>query len=39
LEPAESPTLSTGCKVGHHRIQGVSDEFIPSSSSSISSMK
>ena len=30
LEPAESPTLSTGCKVGHHRIQGVSDEFIPS---------
>ena len=30
LEPAESPTLSTGHKVGHHRIQGVSDEFIPS---------
>lgn len=30
LEPAESPTLSSGCKVGHHRIQGVSDEFIPS---------
>jgi len=29
LEPAESPTLSTGRKVGHHRIQGVSDEFIP----------
>jgi len=29
VEPAESPTLSTGCKVGHHRIQGVSDEFIP----------
>jgi cysteine synthase A len=29
LEPAESPTLSTGYKVGHHRIQGVSDEFIP----------
>ena len=29
LEPAESPTLSTGHKVGHHRIQGVSDEFIP----------
>lgn len=25
----ESPTLSTGHKVGHHRIQGVSDEFIP----------
>jgi cysteine synthase len=30
LEPAESPTLSTGCRVGQHRIQGVSDEFIPS---------
>lgn len=29
LEPSESPTLSTGCKVGKHRIQGVSDEFIP----------
>jgi cysteine synthase A len=30
LEPAESPTLSTGYKTGRHRIQGVSDEFIPS---------
>ncbi|HEX9563984.1 MAG TPA: cysteine synthase family protein [Gemmatimonadaceae bacterium] len=29
LEPAESPTMSTGHKVGHHRIQGISDEFIP----------
>ncbi|MBI3038098.1 PLP-dependent cysteine synthase family protein [bacterium] len=29
IEPAESPTLSTGRKVGHHRIQGISDEFIP----------
>lgn len=29
VEPAESPTLSTGKKVGKHRIQGVSDEFIP----------
>ncbi len=29
LEPSESPTLSTGCKVGSHRIQGISDEFIP----------
>ncbi|MEO9634676.1 MAG: cysteine synthase family protein [Parasphingorhabdus sp.] len=29
VEPIESPTLSTGHKVGHHRIQGVSDEFIP----------
>lgn len=30
LEPGESPTLSTGYKVGSHRIQGISDEFIPS---------
>jgi len=30
LEPLESPTLSTGVKVGSHRIQGISDEFIPS---------
>jgi len=30
LEPAESPTLRTGSKSGSHRIQGVSDEFIPS---------
>jgi cysteine synthase A len=30
LQPLESPTLSTGYKVGHHRIQGISDEFIPS---------
>jgi cysteine synthase A len=29
VEPANSPTLSTGCKIGKHRIQGVSDEFIP----------
>jgi cysteine synthase A len=29
LEPAESPTMTTGHKVGHHRIQGISDEFIP----------
>ena len=29
VEPAESPTLSTGFKVGQHRIQGISDEFIP----------
>jgi cysteine synthase len=29
LEPAESPTMSTGHKVGMHRIQGISDEFIP----------
>ena len=30
LEPRESPTLSTGYRVGQHRIQGISDEFIPS---------
>jgi cysteine synthase A len=29
VEPAESPTLSTGRKNGTHRIQGISDEFIP----------
>ena len=29
LEPANSPTLSTGCKVGVHRIQGISDDFVP----------
>lgn len=30
MEPANSPTLKTGKKVGHHRIQGISDEFVPS---------
>ena len=29
LEPSDSPTLSTGHKVGSHRIQGISDEFVP----------
>ena len=29
MEPASSPTLSTGHQVGKHRIQGISDEFIP----------
>jgi cysteine synthase A len=29
LEPRESPTLTTGHKIGSHRIQGISDEFIP----------
>ena len=29
LEPEESPTLTTGYKTGTHRIQGISDEFIP----------
>ncbi len=30
MEPANSPTLRAGCRVGKHRIQGISDEFIPS---------
>lgn len=30
MEPANSPTLRTGHRVGKHRIQGISDEFIPS---------
>lgn len=29
LEPLESPTLSVGYKIGTHRIQGISDDFIP----------
>jgi cysteine synthase A len=29
VQPAESPTLSAGRKVGSHRIQGISDEFVP----------
>jgi len=29
LEPSNSPTLSTGRRVGEHRIQGISDEFVP----------
>lgn len=29
LEPANSPTLRTGRKDGTHRIQGISDEFVP----------
>jgi len=29
LEPEESPTLTAGHKIGSHRIQGISDEFIP----------
>lgn len=29
MEPLNSPTLSTGYKVGKHRIQGISDDFIP----------
>jgi cysteine synthase A len=30
LEPANSPTLRTSHHVGEHRIQGISDEFVPS---------
>jgi len=30
MEPAESPTLRTGTCAGTHRIQGISDEFVPS---------
>lgn len=29
VEPAESPILTHGHKVGSHRIQGISDEFVP----------
>lgn len=29
LEPSNSPTLATGYKTGKHRIQGISDDFIP----------
>jgi cysteine synthase A len=29
VEPASSPTLSVGHRVGTHRIQGISDEFVP----------
>jgi len=29
LEPSNSPTLRTGRKAGSHRIQGISDEFVP----------
>jgi len=29
LEPANSPTLRTGHHLGCHRIQGISDEFVP----------
>jgi len=29
LEPANSPTLRTGTRAGTHRIQGISDEFVP----------
>ncbi len=29
LEPADSPVLTAGSKVGSHRIAGISDEFVP----------
>jgi cysteine synthase A len=30
VEPAESPGLSDPQRIDHHRIQGISDEFVPS---------
>lgn len=30
LEPANSPTLRIGHKDGRHRIEGISDDFVPS---------
>lgn len=29
LEPAYSPTLKTGHKIGKHKIEGISDDFVP----------
>ena len=29
MEPSNSPTMTTGYKIGTHRIAGISDEFIP----------
>lgn len=29
VEPASSPVLKVGKKIGSHKIQGISDEFIP----------
>jgi len=29
VEPASSPTLTIGHRIGKHRIQGISDEFVP----------
>ena len=29
VEAAEAPILSTGQQVGHHRIQGISDDLVP----------
>ena len=29
VEPKSSPTLKTGKKVGVHKIEGISDEFVP----------
>ncbi len=29
VEPAESPVLTAGRNAGSHRIQGISDEFVP----------
>jgi cysteine synthase len=30
VEPAESPVLSNPDRVGHHRIEGIAEEFLPS---------
>lgn len=29
LEPSNSPTLSSGHRIGRHRIQGIVDDFVP----------
>ncbi|MEO8360572.1 MAG: cysteine synthase family protein [Vicinamibacteria bacterium] len=29
VEPSNSPTLTAGHKLGKHRIEGISDEFVP----------
>lgn len=29
IEPASSPTLKVGKKIGSHKIEGISDEFVP----------
>jgi cysteine synthase A len=29
VEPLESPVLSNPARVGHHRIEGIAEEFIP----------
>jgi cysteine synthase A len=29
VEPTDAPVLSTGASEGHHRIQGIADDFVP----------